>query len=238
MSKMGSHDPFEQHKLWPKEGLGIKLAIWLPTTKSRESPQFPCMKMACDIPLESSWWGLQLYFIPHFNRRCTHKVMSPKVAKVPTLEISRLGSPETKCYSDANLVARQKVYYKGKVVVSLKSGPWWILWIRVCPWWVLWTQVCPWFILAPKVLQLYINQLVVWFLQVYVSIDCLSFFFVSSRNSNMSFYPQSVASQGVCRNSLLFRCFHLKFTFESIQELGGVSQTLDFQKTQIKHKLI
>ncbi len=29
MSKMGSHDPFEhlKHKLWPKEKLGVKLAI-------------------------------------------------------------------------------------------------------------------------------------------------------------------------------------------------------------------
>jgi hypothetical protein len=29
MFKMGSHHPFEhfKHKLWPKEGLGIKLAI-------------------------------------------------------------------------------------------------------------------------------------------------------------------------------------------------------------------
>jgi hypothetical protein len=29
MFEMGSHDPFEQlkHKLWPKEGLGIELAI-------------------------------------------------------------------------------------------------------------------------------------------------------------------------------------------------------------------
>ncbi len=29
MSKMGSHDPFEylQHKLWPKEGQGVKVLI-------------------------------------------------------------------------------------------------------------------------------------------------------------------------------------------------------------------
>jgi hypothetical protein len=40
MSKMGLHDPFEylKHKLWPNEVLGIKLLIWLPTTKSQESP--------------------------------------------------------------------------------------------------------------------------------------------------------------------------------------------------------
>jgi hypothetical protein len=25
---------------------------------------------------------------------------------------------------------------KGKGVASLKSGPWWVLWVRVCSWWV------------------------------------------------------------------------------------------------------
>jgi hypothetical protein len=45
MSKMGSHDPFGhfKHKLWPKERLGVKLAIRLLTTQSRELPQFPYM---------------------------------------------------------------------------------------------------------------------------------------------------------------------------------------------------
>jgi hypothetical protein len=44
---------------------------------------------------------------------------------------------------------------RGKVVVSTKSEPWWVLW--VC--------VCPWFVYAPKMLQLCINQLVVQFVQ-------------------------------------------------------------------------
>jgi hypothetical protein len=40
MSNMGSHDPFEylKHKLWPKEGLGVKVPIWFMTIKSQESP--------------------------------------------------------------------------------------------------------------------------------------------------------------------------------------------------------
>jgi hypothetical protein len=39
MSKMGSHCSFRhlKHKLWPKEGPGVKLPIWLPIKKSRES---------------------------------------------------------------------------------------------------------------------------------------------------------------------------------------------------------
>jgi len=43
-----------------------------------------------------------------------------------------------------------KYAIRGKVVASPKSGPWWVLWIRVCSW----------LILAPKVLQLCTNHLV------------------------------------------------------------------------------
>jgi hypothetical protein len=134
MSNMGLHDPFGnlKHKLWPKEGLGVKLAIWLPTTKSRESPWFPCMQVVCNILLESSWQGLQLFFRPHFNWRFTEKFMGPKITRVPTLGISGLplGSPRTKCHLGAGHVTGHKVYYKGKgggfpqvrAVVSLMSS--------------------------------------------------------------------------------------------------------------------
>ncbi len=69
---MGSHDPFGhvKHKLWPKEGSGIKLAVWLLTSKSWESIRFDflvCKWRATyhwkDILLESSWQRLQLCFI-------------------------------------------------------------------------------------------------------------------------------------------------------------------------------
>jgi len=78
MSKMGSHDPFghSKHKLWPKEGPGVKLTIWLPTTKGWESPWFSCVQVTCQISLESSWQGLQLCFKLHFNWRFAHKVMN------------------------------------------------------------------------------------------------------------------------------------------------------------------
>jgi hypothetical protein len=42
---------------------------------------------------------------------------------------------------------------RGKVLASPKSRLWWILWVRICSWLVL----------APKVFQLCIKQLVVWF---------------------------------------------------------------------------
>jgi len=52
---MASHGPFGhmQHKLWQKERLGVKLAIWHPTTKSQESTQPRCVQVQCDTPLES-----------------------------------------------------------------------------------------------------------------------------------------------------------------------------------------
>jgi hypothetical protein len=150
MSKMGSYHPFGhlKHELWPKEGLKVKLAIWLPTNKSQESTQFPCMQMAYDISLKSSRQGLQLCFRPHLNQRSTRKIMGPQSRESPNF---------------GNFVLRQndiwmwaswrgtKYTIKGKVVVSPKSGPWWVLWVRVCMW----------LILTPKVLKLCTNQLVV-----------------------------------------------------------------------------
>jgi hypothetical protein len=40
MSIMGLHDPCEylKHKLWLKEGLKVKMSIWLSSTKSQEYP--------------------------------------------------------------------------------------------------------------------------------------------------------------------------------------------------------
>jgi hypothetical protein len=121
MSKMSSHDPFGhfKHKLWSKEGPRIKLSIWLPTTKSQESPWFPCVKVSCDISLESSWQRLQLCFKPHPNRKFVRKVMG----------LQSCGNPKTKWHLGVGPVAKHKVYYKGegggfpqvRVVMSLVS---------------------------------------------------------------------------------------------------------------------
>jgi len=136
---MGSHDPFGhlKHKLWPKEGLGVELAIWLPTIKSQESTRFPFVQVACHIPLESSRWGLQLCFKLHLNQRSDRKVMGPQ---------SR-GSRGTKCNLDVGLVERHKVYYKG--------GRW-----RLPPSPGHVESKFPWLVLAPKVLQLCSNRFV------------------------------------------------------------------------------
>jgi hypothetical protein len=118
MLKMGSHDPFGhlKHKLWPEERSKVKLPIWLLTTKSQESPWFPCFQVACNISLESFRWRLQFCFKPHLNRRSTHKVTGFKVVWVPTSRILRLqlGSPRTKWHLNASPVAMHKEYYKGE----------------------------------------------------------------------------------------------------------------------------
>jgi hypothetical protein len=71
MSKMASHESFghPKHKLWSKEGPGVKLAVWLPTTKSRESTRPRCVQAECNKPLESSRGELQVCFRPHPDQR-------------------------------------------------------------------------------------------------------------------------------------------------------------------------
>jgi hypothetical protein len=78
MSKMALHEPFGhlQHKLWQKEGLKVKLAVWLLTIKSQESIRPQCVQVNCDTPLESSQGELQVCSRPHPNRRSEKKIMS------------------------------------------------------------------------------------------------------------------------------------------------------------------
>jgi hypothetical protein len=131
---MGSHDPFEhlKHKLWPKKRSGVKLAIWLSTTKSQESPWFPRVQVECNIPLKYFRRGLQLCFKPHLNWRPVWKVM--KLQSCGSLNPDNfgtsIGSPRTKCHLDVGFVEKHIIYYKGendgfaqvRVVVSLVSS--------------------------------------------------------------------------------------------------------------------
>jgi len=138
MFEMGFHDPFGylKHKLWPKEGSGIKLAIWLPTTKNQELPWFPYVHVVCHIPLETSWWKLQLCFRSHLNWRSTHKVICLQICGSPNFGNFETTTWEswTKCHLGAGHVARHRVYYKGEGSGFPKSGLWWVLWVHVSPW--------------------------------------------------------------------------------------------------------
>jgi hypothetical protein len=117
MSKMALHEPFGhlQHKLWSKEGPGVKLAIWLPTTRSRESTRSRCVRVKCDTPLESSWEEIQVCFRPHPNPRSEPELWAPKVPRVQIGTISGLllGSPENKIHLDAGAAEQRREYYIG-----------------------------------------------------------------------------------------------------------------------------
>jgi hypothetical protein len=86
MSKMVLHEPFGHlpHKLWSKERSGVKLTIWLPIIKSRESTQSRCVcRGGCETPFESSQGELQLCFRPHPDRRSEKKVMTSQSLRSP-----------------------------------------------------------------------------------------------------------------------------------------------------------
>jgi len=95
MFKMGSHDPFGylKHKLCPKERLGIKVAIWLPTTRSQEFPWFTCMQMTCYILMKSFRQGLQLCFRTHLNQRSAQEVMGFQSYRGPNFGTPNLRVP-------------------------------------------------------------------------------------------------------------------------------------------------
>jgi hypothetical protein len=98
---MPSHSRFGHlhPKLWAKEGPGVKLAVWLPTTKSRESTRSRCPIRECDTPLERSRRGLQLPFRPRRDPRSGRGVMpsqspgSPKPGHLGGFRDSNLGVP-------------------------------------------------------------------------------------------------------------------------------------------------
>jgi hypothetical protein len=95
----------------------------------------------------------------------------------------------------------------------------------------LWVWVCPWLVLTLKVLKLCTNQLVVWFVQVRVSNWCLSLFLVPISELQHAPLHLKCCELGSVPNSLFFQCFHLRFTFESIKEVGSTSKVhynLDF----------
>jgi hypothetical protein len=213
MSKMNSHCSFEhlKHKLWAKERSGVKLPIWLPTTKSRES----CL--ACRQRATYRWKALNesynfasdLIVIKGLHK----KLCALKVARVPVATILGLllRSPGTKSHLDVAFVEKHRVYYKGegggfpqvRAVVSL-----------VCP-------GCPWLVLAPKVLQLCTNHLVLVLCRsLWVNKTC-QFFLVPSQSSNTPLYPFIVLW---ARERALTPCppavFSLGLTFESRKELG------------------
>jgi hypothetical protein len=147
MSEMASHWSFEhlQPKLWAKEAPGVKLPVWLPTTKSQESTRSRCALGECHKALQSSQRGLQVWLRPRPNRRSGREAMmsqSPGSPKPGQFRDSTLGVPgQTTTWvwvrrSNAeNIIGRM-------VVTPPEPGPWCVMWVRVSPWLVPTPNAC------------------------------------------------------------------------------------------------
>jgi hypothetical protein len=128
---MASHWPFGhlQLKLWAKEGSGDKLAVWLPTTKSRESTSSRRRLEECNMALESSQRELWLWFKTHPDPSLERGAMAVQSSGSPAGTLSGLHfkSPNKMCHSDVAPATNRRKYYMGegggfpriRVVVSL-----------------------------------------------------------------------------------------------------------------------
>jgi len=115
-----THLRYLKHKLWPKERSGVKLPIWLLTTKSQESPWFTYVQVACHISLESSRWRLQFFFGPHLNQRFTKEVIGLQSCKSPNFE--NFGTPNLRILG-WNDIWMQALWLGTKNIIR---GKWWL----------------------------------------------------------------------------------------------------------------
>jgi hypothetical protein len=114
-----------QHKLWSKERLRVKLAVWLPTTKSRELTRPRCVRVECKTLLKSSWGELQVCFTLHPNQRSKLGVMSSQSPRSPNQD--SLGTPpwesrDTKPFGCRWHGQTERILYGGRWWLPLSSG--------------------------------------------------------------------------------------------------------------------
>jgi hypothetical protein len=161
MSEIASHWSFGhlQPKLWAKEGPGVKLTIWLSTTKIRESTRSQRALEECNAALESFWRGLQVWFRPRPNWRLGWEAMmsqSPESPKSGQFRDSTLGVL-------GKSAIRMQVQRRGTkntigrmVVAPPEFGSWCVMWV----------QVSPWLVPTPNACRMSSNQLVLVWMQV------------------------------------------------------------------------
>jgi hypothetical protein len=141
---MASHWPFGhlQPKLWAKEGPGVKPAIWLSITKSRESTSSQHPIWECNTSLERAQRGIQLWFRPRRDPTLQLGVMSSQSPGTPPETVSgqfrdsNLGVPRKRATSMEPRWRGTENTIRGKVVASPESRPWWVKWIQMpvaCP---------------------------------------------------------------------------------------------------------
>jgi hypothetical protein len=155
MSKMVSHCSFGhlKHKLWAKEGPGVELSgvcqFWLPTTNSRESTRNTKLQTTCDIPLESSWRGLQLCFRPCCDRSSAQEVMRPQ--SPGSLGWRDFGTPTRESRGSPGSLGSEKPFGCGLPgeSQSILYGGWW--WHPPSPGrGESCVSKCPWLVPTPK----------------------------------------------------------------------------------------
>jgi hypothetical protein len=119
---MASHEPFGhlQPKLWAKEGPEVKLAVWLPTTKSWESTSSQRPLTKCDMALESSRGELQLWFRSRPDRRLEREIMFVQSPETPTRD--NFGTPLWESREKEPLGCS----LGGEVQSILYGGRWWL----------------------------------------------------------------------------------------------------------------
>jgi hypothetical protein len=115
---MTSHWSFGhlQPKLWAKEGPGVKLAVWLPTSKSRESTSSWHLIWECNMALERSRRGLQLWFILCRDQTLQSGVMAIQNfgSLAGTISGLHFESPNKMCHLDVASAASCREYYMGE----------------------------------------------------------------------------------------------------------------------------
>jgi hypothetical protein len=122
MPKMASHVPFGhlQLKLWAKEGLGVKLPVWLPTTKSWESTSSRRRLKEYDIALESSQWELKLWYRPCPDPSWGQGAMSIQSPRTPTWD--NFGTPLWESWEKKPFACS----LRGETQRILYGGRWWL----------------------------------------------------------------------------------------------------------------
>jgi hypothetical protein len=124
---MASHESFGhlQLKLWAKEGPGVKLAVWFPTTKSRESTRSQRAVGECDTALKSSRWQLQHWFRPRPDRRLRQEAMTVQSPESPNRD--SFGTPlwesrDKKPFGCSLRGVTQSILYGGRWWLPPSSG--------------------------------------------------------------------------------------------------------------------
>jgi hypothetical protein len=99
-----------------KKGPRIKLVIWLPTTKSRESTRSLRALGECNMALESSRRELQDWFKAHPDRRSGRKVMMAQSPGSPNRDSFRtpLWKSRDKGHLGVGAVEQRREYYMGE----------------------------------------------------------------------------------------------------------------------------